>query len=94
MTQLRVLAFDETGDRRVPYLLEESDLVEWKRQGATGFQWGRVDFLRTDQVPRPIRIMPLAADRSSYGGRARWISSFALMHVYDSKGVRKRNLPE
>lgn len=91
MSSLVVLAWDDSGDRRVPHQLDEGDLIEWKRNGYTGYCWGRVDCLRDDGAAKPIRIMPYLSDKSGpSGSRMRWISKLALMRVYDSKGNRKR----
>lgn len=91
MTSIEAPAYDDTGDRRPLHKVEEGDLIEWKRNGSTGFACGRVTCLLDPRgSARPIRIMPYMTDKSGpTGGRERWIGLRALMRVYDREGKRK-----
>jgi hypothetical protein len=87
-----VPAYDDGGNLRPLHRLEEGDLIEWKRNGQTGFRWGRVTCLLDPRgSARPVRIMPYLPDKSGpTGDRDRWIGLGAVMRVYDKKGERKQ----
>ena len=93
-------AFDESGNRRPTYRLEEGDLIEWKRNGERGFKFGRVTALCERDVSGesrkcPIRIMPLDQAKDPTGGRDRWIGRDAVMRIYERDGkTRKQPRPE
>lgn len=82
-------AFDETGNARPLHELNVGDLIEWKRNGSTGFRRARVTGLAPKRS-KPICIEPVTRDDKPSGERERWVGIGAVMHVYDRNGTRKR----
>ncbi len=91
--RLRVQAYDASGNNRPFFLLEEGDVIEWKRNGHAGFCHGRVTCIAArspsgEERSKPIRILPL----NRFGGyhptgeRERWIGRNAVMRVYERDG--------
>jgi hypothetical protein len=83
-----VRAYDHTGDKRPMHHLEDGDLIDWKRNGATGFQRARV--VAAINNHDKVKIRPAdATTNNPTGERERWIKLPSIMYVFDSKGVRK-----
>lgn len=92
---MQVAAYDANAITRPYHQLDEGDIVEWKRDGSRGFQFGRVTALVAKNIDgsdrrAPIRISPLDAQRSATGARERWIGRNSVMRIFDSRGIRKQ----
>ena len=88
MARMLTPAYDMSGDKRPMHMLEEGDLIEWKRNGERGFSYGRVTCV-IPESKRCIRIMPTDKTWNVTGARERWIGRSAVMVVRDRFGFRK-----
>ena len=76
------------------YRLDEGDIIEWMENGSSDLKRGRITALQSrdgagHERSKPIRIEPVDINNSATGGRERWISRWAVMHVYDAAGNAK-----
>ena len=82
---MRVIAYDETGNHRVPHEIGVGDILDWKRDGYRGFVRGQVFML--NENTRCICITVLLS--KSARGRTTWITDRNILRVYVCAGNRK-----
>jgi hypothetical protein len=87
-------AYSADGNARPLHQLEEGDVVEWKRNGSSGFLLGRVTALVEKghglERRQPIRIMPIRREDLGWSGRQRWIGANSIMRIYERDGKTRK----
>jgi hypothetical protein len=78
-----ILAYDESGNRRMPTPVAIRDEIDWKRQGTRGSYRARVLDIRRDNRGRTRLVIQLLSHdgRPLPSGRSRSITS-GVMRVY------------
>lgn len=84
MTDHRVMAWDESGNRRVPTPIFPGDEIEWKRQGQAGTVRLKVEELwRNPAGELKVYARPIE------GGRRLTIRK-GIARVFDANGKRRK----